>query len=32
MKPDNKQEYIQYRLESARKTFEAAKVLAEKGY
>lgn len=32
MKPENKQEYIQYRLESARKTFEAAKILAEKGY
>jgi uncharacterized protein (UPF0332 family) len=32
MKPENKQEYIQYRLESSRKTFEAAKVLAENGY
>lgn len=32
MKPENKQEYIRYRLESSRKTFEAAKVLAENGY
>ena len=32
MKPENKQEYIRYRLESSRNTFEAAKVLAENGY
>jgi uncharacterized protein (UPF0332 family) len=32
MKPEQKLEYIQYRLESARKTFEAAKVLAENGF
>jgi uncharacterized protein (UPF0332 family) len=32
MKPENNQEYIRYRLQSSRKTFEAAKVLAENGY
>ncbi len=32
MKTDDKREYIQYRIESARKTFEAAKVLAEHGF
>ena len=32
MKPEEKEEYIHYRLESARKTFEAAKILAENGY
>ena len=32
MKAEEKQEYINYRLETARKTFEAAKVLAEKGF
>jgi len=32
MKAEEKQEYIFYRLETARKTFNAAKVLAEKGF
>ena len=32
MNPDEKNSYIQYRLESSKKTFEAAKILAEKGY
>lgn len=32
MKPENKQEYIRYRLETSRKTFKAAKILAENGY
>jgi hypothetical protein len=32
MKAEEKWEYIQYRLESARKTFDAAKVLAENGF
>lgn len=32
MKAEEKQEYINYRLETARKTFEAAKVLAEEGF
>lgn len=32
MKPEQKLEYIQYRLESARKTLEAAKILAENGF
>jgi uncharacterized protein (UPF0332 family) len=32
MIPDEKNSYIQYRLESSKKTFEAAKILAEKGY
>jgi uncharacterized protein (UPF0332 family) len=32
MKAEEKREYIQYRLESARKTFDAAMVLAENGF
>ena len=32
MKPEEKNEYIHYRLESSRKTMEAAKILAESGY
>ncbi|MBN2697457.1 MAG: HEPN domain-containing protein [Bacteroidales bacterium] len=32
MKAEEKREYIQYRLESARETFGAARVLAENGY
>jgi hypothetical protein len=32
MKPEQKLEYIQYRLESSKKTLEAAKVLAENGF
>ncbi len=32
MMKEEKQEYVQYRLETARKTFEAARVLAEHGF
>ena len=30
--PEEKREYVQYRLETARKTFEAARILAENGF
>ena len=32
MNDDEKQEYLKYRLESARKTFDAAKILAQHGF
>ena len=32
MNPDEKIAYILYRLDAARKTYEAARILAEKGY
>lgn len=32
MKEENRHEYVTYRLESARKTYEAAQVLADSGY
>ena len=32
MKDEERSEYVKYRLESAHKTFEAAKVLAESGF
>lgn len=32
MKTEEKREYIKYRLESARKTFDAARVLADNGF
>jgi uncharacterized protein (UPF0332 family) len=32
MNPEETKEYVKYRLESAHKTFNAAKVLAENGY
>jgi uncharacterized protein (UPF0332 family) len=32
MIPKEKRDYVQYRLETARKTFEAARILAENGF